>query len=371
MCHERFMQAALDEAVRGCGWVNPNPMVGAVIVKDGDIIGKGYHERYGGAHAERNALANCSKDPAGAAMYVTLEPCCHHGKTPPCTEAVLESGISTVVVGSGDPNPLVAGRGMQLLRQHGVEVIFGMLEEKCRQLNEVFFHFITQGTPFVVLKYAMTLDGKTATATGKSKWITGETARAHVHRSRHRYSGIMVGVGTVLADDPLLTCRLPDCRNPVRIICDTHLRIPVSSKIIQTAGEVTTLIAAASSDCEKARLLRKKGADILPVSLKNGHINLDELMSILGKRNIDSILLEGGAALHASALESGIVRKVQVYLAPKIFGGAGAKSAVGGTGADDPDEAYRLHNGSVTMLGEDILLEYSTEGGKSHVHGDH
>ncbi len=358
MSDERFMRLALEEAVKGCGWVNPNPMVGAVVVKDGRIIGTGYHQRYGGLHAERNALASCSEDPAGSTIYVTLEPCCHHGKTPPCTDAILERGIARVVVGAGDPNILVAGRGMQILRQQGIEVVSGVLEEDCRRLNEVFFHYITAKTPFVVMKYAMTLDGKTATVTGKSKWITGETAREHTHRSRHKYMGIMVGIGTVLTDDPMLTCRLPGCKNPVRIICDTDLRIPLESNIVRTAHEVPTIVATAAPEGEKADLLGRRGVSVVRVPLQNGHIDLKRLMELLGERKIDSILLEGGATLNASALESGIVNKVQAYIAPKIFGGAGANTAVSGVGADEPDEAVRLSDRQITVLGEDVLLEY-------------
>lgn len=202
------MRLALALAERGRGWTAPNPMVGAVIVKDGAVIGQGWHERYGEPHAERNALAACTADPAGATMYVTLEPCCHHGKQPPCVEAILASGIRRVVIGSADPNPLVAGKGVAILRSHGVEVTENVLREECDALNKIFFHYITTGRPFVSLKYAMTMDGKIAAFTGASKWVTGETARSHVQRQRHRFRGIMVGVGTVLADDPLLTCRM-------------------------------------------------------------------------------------------------------------------------------------------------------------------
>lgn len=358
MAHERFMELALEEAKKGCGRVNPNPMVGAVIVKNGEIIGKGYHKKFGGPHAEREALASCSQSPEGAAMYITLEPCCHYGKTPPCTEAIIESGIADVVVGAIDPNALVAGKGVHTLTQRGIRVITGVLEDECKKLNEVFFHYITQKTPFVVMKYAMTLDGKTATSTGKSKWITGETARAHVHLLRHQYTGIMVGVGTVVADNPQLTCRLPDGRNPVRIICDTNLRIPLESEIIRTAHDVKTYIATACDDCKKADALRCRGAEVIPVPKKNGRVDLRELSVCLGRLQIDSILLEGGSTLHASALEAGIVNKVLVYMAPKIFGGASAKTAVGGAGVDSPDDAYRFINRQITMLGDDILLEY-------------
>jgi diaminohydroxyphosphoribosylaminopyrimidine deaminase/5-amino-6-(5-phosphoribosylamino)uracil reductase len=353
------MKLALEEAEKGCGWVSPNPMVGAVIVKDGAIIGKGYHKKYGDLHAERNALASCSQTPEGAVMYVTLEPCCHYGKTPPCTEAIIASGISEVVVGCRDPNPLVAGKGMDILRNHGIEVTVGVLEEECSRQNEVFFHYITQKTPYVVMKYAMTIDGKTATATGKSKWITGEAARAHVHCLRHQYSAIMVGVGTVLADDPLLTCRLPDSKNPARVICDTRLRIPMESNVVKTTHEVKTYIATSCPDGGKADKLRGCGCEIIAVPMDEGHIDLKELVTLLGTLKIDSVLLEGGETLHASALENGIVNKVCAYIAPKIFGGASAKTAVGGQGVDSPDEAYHLKDRRITLLGDDILLEYS------------
>ena len=359
MSHEQYMKLALEEAKKGCGWVNPNPMVGAVIIKDGQVIGKGYHEKFGYLHAERNALASCTQSPQGSTMYVTLEPCCHYGKTPPCTEAIIENGIAEVVVGSQDPNPLVAGKGIEILRRHGIQVTTGVLEEECNSLNEVFFHYITQKTPYVVMKFAMTLDGKTATATGKSKWITGEASREHVHRLRHQYSAIMVGVGTVIADDPMLTCRLPDCKNPVRVICDTHLRIPLESQIVKTAREVKTYIATCCPDNDKGDRLRSFGCEIIGVSRNEDYVDIKELMTLLGNLNIDSVLLEGGAALHASALEDGIVNKVYAYIAPKIFGGAAAKTAVGGKGVDSPDDAYALKNRSITLLGDDILLEYS------------
>ena len=216
-----YMRLALALAERGRGWTAPNPMVGAVIVKDGAVIGQGWHERYGEPHAERNALAACTADPAGATMYVTLEPCCHHGKQPPCVDAILASGIRRVVIGSADPNPLVAGKGVAILRSRGVEVTESVLREECDALNRIFFHYITTGRPFVSMKYAMTMDGKIAAFTGASKWVTGETARRHVQQQRHRFRGIMVGVGTVLADDPLLTCRMENGRNPIRVICDT------------------------------------------------------------------------------------------------------------------------------------------------------
>ncbi|MCI9487556.1 MAG: bifunctional diaminohydroxyphosphoribosylaminopyrimidine deaminase/5-amino-6-(5-phosphoribosylamino)uracil reductase RibD [Lachnospiraceae bacterium] len=363
-----YMQLALRLAGRGAGWVSPNPMVGAVLVKDGKIIGQGWHEAYGGPHAERNALASCGEDPAGATMYVTLEPCCHQGKQPPCTDAILEAGIRRVVIGSVDPNPLVAGKGIRILREHGMEVTEHVLEEECSRLNEVFFHYIQTKRPFVVMKYAMTLDGKIAAFTGESKWITGEAAREHVHRQRHRYTAIMAGVGTVLADDPLLTCRMPGGKNPVRIICDTGLRTPLTSQVVSTAGQVPTILATCSGDRERWAAYEKAGCRILFVDKKGGHIDLEALMEALGRDGIDSILLEGGGTLNWSALESGIVRKVQAYLAPKLFGGRDARTPVEGDGVPSPSNAFFLKNSTVIRLGEDFLIESEV---CPHVHRDH
>ena len=356
---EKYMRMALELALRGRGWVSPNPVVGAVIVRDdGTVIAEGYHERYGELHAERNALRHCMEPPAGATMYVTLEPCCHHGRQPPCTDAILEAGIRRVVVGSGDPNPLVAGKGIRILRDHGVEVTEGVLKNECDAVNEIFFHYIQTGTPYVVMKYAMTLDGKIAAFTGKSQWITGEEARAHVHAMRGNLFGIMAGVGTVLADDPLLTCRLPGARNPVRIICDTSLRTPMTSKIVQTAFEVPTIIATASEDEEAVRGYEQKGCRVLQVSkTESGSIDLRELMKKLGSEKSDSILLEGGGTLNWSALESGIVNRVMAYVSPKLLGGRDAKTPVEGQGVTAPPFAFHLENTTVTRLGEDFLIE--------------
>ena len=358
-----YMSLALRLAEKGCGWTSPNPMVGAVIVKDGQIIGQGWHEKYGEPHAERNALAACTQSPEGATMYVTLEPCCHHGKQPPCVDAVLEAGIRRVVVGSADPNPLVAGRGIQILREHCVQVTENVLREQCDKLNEVFLHFIKTRKPFVVMKYAMTMDGKIAAYTGASKWITSEAARNHVQQQRHRYTAIMAGVGTVLADDPLLTCRLPNGKNPVRIICDTRLQTPLTSQIVTTAGQVPTIFVACAGGGDQEAYKQKKlalqeaGCQVLEVGEKNGHVDLQQLMTKLGEKQIDSILLEGGGTLHWAALESGIVHRVQAYLAPKLFGGRDAKTPVEGQGIAQPSEAYLLKDSKITRLGEDFLIE--------------
>ncbi len=352
-----YMKIAVEIAKKGCGYVNPNPMVGAVIVKDGEIIGKGCHEKYGELHAERNALESCTKIPKGATIYVTLEPCCHYGKTPPCTEAIIASGIAKVVVGSIDPNPLVAGKGVERLRQNGIEVVEGVLEDECNNLNEVFFHFIKEKTPYVVMKYAMTMDGKIATCNGKSKWITGEAARQNVHKDRHRYSAIIVGVDTVITDNPLLTCRIPNGRNPIRIICDTNLRTPITSQIVTTANCIPTYIATACTEKQKQKPFLDAGCMLLHISQKDSHIDLNELMLKLGEEKIDSILLEGGAALNYSALQSGIVNKVQAYIAPKLFGGRNANSPVAGLGVESPNDAFQLTDSKITRFGEDFLIE--------------
>lgn len=352
-----YMQKALELAEKGCGWVNPNPMVGAVIVKNGTIIGTGYHHQYGKLHAERDALQNCTDSPNDATLYVTLEPCCHFGKTPPCTEAIISSGIQRVVIGSFDPNPLVAGKGIEILRRHGIEVADGVLTEACNKFNEVFFHFIQNKTPYVVMKYAMTMDGKIATHSGKSKWITGEIARERVHKDRHRYSGIMVGVGTIITDNPLLTCRLSGLKSPVRIICDTELKTPLQTNVVQTAKQHKTIIATCCTDSIKIQTYKEAGCKVLLMPQKDGYVDLKELMIALGKEGIDSILLEGGQTLNWSALKSGIVNKIQAYLAPKLFGGINAKAPIGGTGIEAPNGAYQLLPPLVTKLGEDILLE--------------
>ncbi len=356
-----YMNLALQEAKKGEGWTNPNPMVGAVIVKDGRIISKDYHHRCGEYHAERNAILNCRENVRGAEMYVTLEPCCHHGKTPPCTEIIIESGIRKVYVGALDPNPLVAGNGIGILREHGIEVETGICERECLELNRVFFHYIQTKTPYVVMKYAMTADGKIATRTGASQWITGEAARMRVQNSRHKYMGIMAGVGTVLADNPSLTCRLQGKKSPIRIICDTHLRTPMDSEVVKSAHEVQTMIATASKDTAKREAFEKSGCRLITVPEKSGHIDLKALMQELGAMGIDSILLEGGAELNYSALTSGIVQAAETYIAPKLFGGVEAKTPVAGEGVELPGDAFRLKHPKISRIEEDILVEWEVE----------
>ena len=357
---ETYMRRALELAERGLGFVNPNPLVGCVLVRDDRVIGEGWHERYGELHAERNALADCRRrgeDPAGATAYVTLEPCCHHGKTPPCTEALIEAQVARVVIASSDPNPLVAGKGLELLREHGIEVDGPILEAEALELNAPFFHFITTGMPFVVLKYAMTMDGKVATHTGASRWITGAEARQRVHRDRSRYAAIMVGSGTVRTDDPLLTSRIEGGHNPIRIICDSRLTTGLDRQVVTTAREVPTIIATCNDDPAAARPYEEAGCEVLVVPGVAGRIDIRALMEMLGERKVDSVYIEGGPTLAWSALEAGVVNRVHSYLAPKLFGGSAAPGPLGGTGVDEPAQCVKLVNTRMHRLGDDILFE--------------
>jgi diaminohydroxyphosphoribosylaminopyrimidine deaminase/5-amino-6-(5-phosphoribosylamino)uracil reductase len=356
----QFMKRALDLAKKGEGYTSPNPMVGAVIVKDGRIIGEGYHEKYGSHHAEINAFNNATEDVEGATIYVTLEPCSHYGKTPPCANKIVEKKIKKAVVCLQDPNPLVSGKGIELLRSNGIEVVTGVLEQEGKKLNEVFLKYITTKFPFVFLKTAMTLDGKIAAYTGDSKWITNEESRQFVHQLRHKASGIMVGLGTILADDPMLNTRLKDKKgkDPHRIIVDTHARTPLTAKILNMDTDADTIIAVSdNADQEKVRLLEKKGAEIIVTPLKNGHVDLLYLMKELGERKIDSILLEGGGTLNFSALESGIVDKLYAFMAPKIIGGSEAKTPVEGKGISSIKDAIQVENIELQRFGSDVMIE--------------
>lgn len=361
MTDEEYMKMALKLSYKGIGHVNPNPLVGAVIVKNERVIGTGFHERCGGAHAEINAIADCIESPEGATLYITLEPCCHYGRTPPCTEAVIKAGIRRVIIGCRDENELVSGKGADALRKSSIEVNEGVLEKECREANRVFFHYIKTKMPYVVMKYGMTADGKIASRTGKSKWITCEKSRIKVHEDRNRYTAIMVGSGTVIKDDPLLTCRIEAGRNPMRIICDTDLNIPLNSKIISTAADIPTIIATSCNDENKRKIYEDAGCRIVKVSLNNGHINLKELMKRLGCDEIDSILLEGGGTINWSMLEAGLVNRINAYISPKLMGGSNAYSPVAGLGAEDPDKAFKIKDMTISLIGSDILLEGDVE----------
>lgn len=358
---ERFMARAVELARRGAGWTSPNPLVGAVIVRDGRIIGEGWHHRFGGPHAEREALAACSESPAGATAYVTLEPCCHTGKTPPCTEALIEAGIARVVVGVLDPNPLVAGRGNEALRRAGIEVAVGVLEPSCRAVNEPFLHAMEQRRPLVIAKYAMTLDGKVATREGLSRWVTGETARRRVHEDRHRHAGVMVGIGTALADDPLLTCRLDgrEVSQPARVVVDAAARLPLESQLVRTASEAPVIVAVAEGALLARRnALAERGCAVVAVPAREGRVDPRILMELLWQRfSLDSLIVEGGPTLLGSLFDEGLVDRVQAYIAPKIFGGLEALGPVAGRGVGDPADAPVLSEVSLQMMGGDVLLE--------------
>ena len=358
MTDEEFMRKAVKLAMKGEGWTNPNPKVGAVIVKNGEIIGEGYHQKYGELHAERNAIASLTEEAEGATLYVTLEPCCHYGKTPPCTDAILKSGIKRVVIGSRDPNPKVSGKGVAILRNSGLIVEEDFMKKECDEINPVFFHFIEKHTPYVVMKFAMTVDGKIATKTGASKWITGQKSRIEVQKMRNRYMGIMVGIGTVLTDDPMLNTRFEGMKSPIRIVCDSNLRIPLDSKICRSAYNYKTIVVCTKDNDEKRNKLELLGVEVLKVPDENGEIDLNKLMIILGEKNIDSILLEGGGTLNYSALKAGIVNELWTFISPKIFGGIGAKTPVEGIGAEIPSEAVMLKYDSTELIDEDLLIKY-------------
>ncbi len=360
MRSEDWMRKAIDLARLGEGYTSPNPLVGAVVVKDGRLIGQGYHQKRGEAHAERNALAACREDPAGATVYVTLEPCCHQGKTPPCTEALIEAGIARVVIGSRDPNPKVSGGGVLALYKAGIQVVEDFLREECDRLNPFFFHYIQSGFPYVTLKYAMSADGKIAARNGTSQWITGPSAREHLHRLRHRHRAIMVGSGTVLQDDPRLTCRLPNGRSPLRIICDRRLRIPLESQICRSAEEVPTIIATHNPPPGKRAILEAMGVKIWEIPLdENQMLDMKALLEALGREEVDSILVEGGGTLAGSLLSQGLINGLCCFIGPKLLGGEGAKTPIGGLGAADITKALLLSDPEVkTFPGGDVLLSY-------------
>ncbi|MBV7276693.1 bifunctional diaminohydroxyphosphoribosylaminopyrimidine deaminase/5-amino-6-(5-phosphoribosylamino)uracil reductase RibD [Clostridiaceae bacterium UIB06] len=359
--NESYMNIALDLAKKGEGAVNPNPLVGAVVVKDNEIVGRGYHKFYGGPHAEVYALREAGEKAAGADIYVSLEPCSHYGKTPPCVEAIKKAGIKRVIVAMKDPNPLVAGRGINFLKENGIEVITGILEDEAKALNEIFIKYITSKMPFVILKTAMTIDGKIATFTGDSKWISGEESREYVHRIRNKVMGIMAGIGTIIKDDPLLTTRVKEeeGKSPKAIIIDSKLRIPLEAKILGTVKEREVIIACTDEfDNDKKNALEQKGVRII-VTPKDGgsKVDLKYLVEEIGKLGIDSILLEGGGTLNFSALNYGIVNKIICFIAPKILGGQDAKTSVEGKGVEKIQDAIKVNNIEYKTIGKDLLLE--------------
>jgi len=353
---------ALGLARKGRGKTSPNPMVGAVVVRGKAVVGKGYHHRAGEPHAEVLALRQAGKRAKDATLYLNLEPCDYFGKTPPCTQAILKAGIQRVVAGMRDPNPLVSGRGFRRLRKAGVKVDVGLLEGECRELNAPFCKFISTGKPFIILKAAVSLDGKVATKSGDSRWISGGASRKYVHRLRSAVDAVMVGIGTVRRDDPLLNVRLPGRKNPhhpLRIIVDSRLRIPADSRIVRTAAEFPTLVVAASSvPPQRIDRLKKKRVGVLVVRKnRQGRVSLVALLKELGCRGIQSILLEGGPTLNASAWEEKIVDRVLLFVAPKVIGGREAPGMVGGEGVGKVKDARRVEILRIRRAGPDLMIE--------------
>jgi len=359
--HERFMRQALELARRGEGYTRPNPLVGAVVVKDGEVIAEGHHAHYGGPHAEVVALERAGEAARGADLYVNLEPCVHWGKTPPCADRIIAAGVKRVIIASRDPNPLVNGKGVERLRAAGIEVIEGVLEDEARELNEIFFHWITTKRPFVSLKLAMSLDGKIATKTGDSRWITGPEARRKVHELRRRHAAVLVGVNTVLADDPELTVREVEGPQPLRVILDSRGRTPITARVLDRAAR--TLIAATGSMPRKAEeRLREAGAEVARFPAAGGKVDLEALLQWLGERGIDSVLVEGGGEVAWSFVSRGLVRKFYLFYGPVVIGGRDAVPGVGGDGFPDLDGAARLEIRRVERLGADLLVVGYPEG---------
>ncbi len=358
-----FLREAKALAQQGEGAVNPNPLVGALVVCHHEVVAQGFHARYGDLHAERNAFRDADErgvDCAGATMYVTLEPCCHHGKQPPCTEAIIAHKIGRVVVGLLDPNPLVAGKGIQQLEEAGIEVEVidqaSDLAQEMKLQNRVFLRYITEKRPWIVAKYAMTLDGKICTRTGDSQWISGPESRAKVHRLRKQFTAILCGIGTVLADDPMLNTRIadePEARNPIRIVLDRQLRIPLESQLVRTAGQIETIVVHATPalvQTEKIMQLKQQSVKVWCYD------TLEDLMRKCGEERIDSILVEGGGTINEAFLQAGLIDEVFAFVAPKIIGGADAKTPVEGLGVEKLSEALLLNNIKVEMCGSDVLI---------------
>lgn len=353
---EKFMGIAIGLAEQARGRTSPNPMVGAIIVKDGEIVGKGYHQKAGTPHAEIHAIADAGEQAKGATIYVSLEPCSHYGRTGPCTEAITKAGLSKAVIAMADPNPRVSGS--EVLRDYGIQVEIGVLENKARKQNEVFVKYITTKQPFVILKTAMSLDGKIATVSGKSKWITSEDSRKIVHQVRDEVDAILVGIGTVFHDDPSLTTRLPngEGHDPVRIILDSRARIPLDARVLHLDSSAKTIVVTTSQASQEKMDQLKQYAEILVVPEQDGRIDLQALMLKLGEMEVTSILIEGGAEVNASALKSGIVDKAMVFIAPKFIGGREAPGPIGGSGIDELTESVSLTDISLKKIGEDILI---------------
>jgi diaminohydroxyphosphoribosylaminopyrimidine deaminase / 5-amino-6-(5-phosphoribosylamino)uracil reductase len=357
---EQWMQRALELAGKAAGRTSPNPMVGAVIVKNGRVIAEGYHKKAGRPHGEIEALRKAGKRARGAQMFVNLEPCCHQGRTPPCTDAIIESGLSEVFVGMRDPNALVAGKGIRQLKRAGITIHTGILKQECQRLNEVFVKYIETGKPFVILKSALSLDGKIATSSGESQWITGPEARERVHRMRDQVDAILVGAGTVLKDNPQLTTRLKKGkgRNPARVILDARAEIPLNARVFHHADrDRVVYVTTGKASASRMNRLASRGINIHVLSKNSSRISLIKLIKILGEMGVVSVLLEGGSGINASALKEGIVDKVVLFLAPMIIGGESAPGVVGGLGIKSLKQALNIKKLAVTPVGADWMVE--------------
>lgn len=355
----KFMEMAINIAEKGRGFTNPNPLVGCVITRDGEILGKGFHEKYGGLHAERNAIANSRSNIEGATMYVSLEPCCHYGKTPPCTEAIIANKIKRVVIGVKDPNPLVGGKGIKMLEEAGIEVLVGLCEEKIYEQNKIFFNYIQNKRPWVVLKTAMTLDGKIASYTGDSKWVSSELSRKYVHKLRAELMGILIGSGTANADNPMLNSRLEEnVRQPIRILVSSNANISLSLNLLKTANQYPFIIAHTSdADDSKLDYLRGCGAKTILCNKEDTKVDISDLMYKLAGEGIDSILVEGGAEINYSLVSSGMADEIYAFIAPKIIGGRNAKTPIGGLGIEKMSDAIGLEKMKFETIGEDLLIK--------------
>lgn len=354
---EKYMRLAMQLAGNAIGRTSPNPLVGAVIVKDNRVVGCGWHRKAGTPHAEVHALNQAGELAQGADVYVTLEPCAHYGKTPPCAKALVEAKVKNVYGGLLDVNPKVAGKGFKILEDAGIHVEYGFLQDELRKQNEVFFKWIEHKKPFIVLKAAMTLDGKIATATGQSKWITNETSRAYGYKLRDIYDGIMVGINTVIEDNPMLTARVDGGKNPIRIVVDSSLKIDINANVVQDKSAKTIIATTDKADKDKFLKLQAQDVDVIVVDKdENDKVDIEKLLDILGQKNICSILVEGGATLSGSFVAKKLVDKVYFFIAPKIIGGKEAKTPVAGTGILNLQEALTLKDIQIEKLEEDILI---------------
>ncbi|WP_270510269.1 bifunctional diaminohydroxyphosphoribosylaminopyrimidine deaminase/5-amino-6-(5-phosphoribosylamino)uracil reductase RibD [Megamonas funiformis] len=354
---EKYMRLAMQLAGNAIGRTSPNPLVGAVIVKDNRVVGCGWHRKAGTPHAEVHALNQAGELAQGADVYVTLEPCAHYGKTPPCAKALVEAKVKNVYGGLLDVNPKVAGKGFKILEDAGIHVEYGFLQDELRKQNEVFFKWIEHKKPFVVLKAAMTLDGKIATATGQSKWITNETSRAYGYKLRDIYDGIMVGINTVIEDNPMLTARVDGGKNPIRIVVDSSLKIDINANVVQDKSAKTIIATTDKANKDKILKLQAQDVDVIVVDKdENDKVDIEKLLDILGQQNICSILVEGGATLSGSFVAKKLVDKVYFFIAPKIIGGKEAKTPVAGTGILNLQEALALKDIQIEKLEEDVLI---------------